>query len=161
MLVRLLAATAFLAFLWSLFRFAMGLRAGRVLREQERATQAALGRRIVAELPLPEGVVLFLESGDGFYWAGRALSKPALRGARVFLNDAVLAGCALPGVSLPALSASDPEDDGGECWRVRLYLADGAVADVPCGRLREGVSRETAWRVYESVRAALAPVVPE
>ncbi len=161
MLVRLLAAAALVAFLWSLFRFAMGLRAGKALREEERQAQAALGRRSVAELPLPEGVVLFLESGDGFYWAGREVGKAALRGARIFLNDAVLASSARPGVTLPALADPEMEDDGGERWSVRLYLDGGEQLDVPCGRLREGVSREAAWRVFESLRAALDVAVPK
>lgn len=161
MIVRLLAATLLVAFLWSLFRFAMGLRAAKLLREDERAAHVAQGRRVVAELPLPDGVVLFLESDDGFHWAGRQIGKAALRGARLFLNDAVLAGGARQGVSLPALSAPEPEDDGGERWCVRLYLTDGAQVDVACGRLREGVSREAAWRVFESVRTALGSPVTE
>jgi hypothetical protein len=156
MLIRLLAAAALAAFLWSVFRFAMGLRAAKAAREEESVAQAAQGRRVVAELPLPEGVVLFLESDDGFHWGTRAVGKRTLRGARVFLNDAVLASCARPGSALPPIAAVSPEDDeGGERWRVDLYAGNGAV-EIPCGRLREGVSRETAWRVYEAVRAALA-----
>jgi hypothetical protein len=155
MLVRLLAAAALVAFLWSLFRFAMGLRAAKLAREEERAAEAAQGRRVVAELPLVEGVVLFLDGGDTFAWAERSAGKRDLRGARVFLNDAVLASCARPGVSLPPAPAVAPEDDeGGERWRVDLYV-EGATLDVPCGRLREGVSRETAWRVYAAVRAEI------
>ncbi len=155
MLVRLLAGAALVAFLWSVFRFAMGLRAAKAAREEERAAQAAQGRRVAAELPLAEGVVLFLESDDRFHWGARTVDKRDLRGARVFLNDAVLASCARPGVALPPAPAVAPEDDeGGERWRVDLYTEDASL-DVPCGRLREGVSRETAWRVYAAVRAVV------
>ena len=48
-----------------------------------------------------------------------------------------------------------PEDyEGRERWDVALYLTDGRTEPVPCGSLREGVSREIAIRVFEAVRAA-------
>lgn len=157
MLVRILAAAALVVFLWSLFRFAMGLRAAKSAREDERLAQEATGRHVVAELPLAEGVVLFLEDRDGFYWAGREVRKPRLRGARLFLNDAVMAAASRDDGPLPAVPPPNPDDyDGSERWSVRLHLDDGTQADVPCGRLREGVSREAARQVFEAARAACA-----
>lgn len=155
MLVQVLAVAALVLFLWSLFRFAMGLRAAKAAREEERGAHEAHGRRVVAELPLDERVILFLEDGDGFYWGGRELGKRSLRGARLFLNDAVMAACARGDAPLPPVPAPDPDDyDGSERWSVRLYVEDGAEIDVPCGRLREGVSRDAALRVFEAVRDA-------
>lgn len=161
MLVRVLAAVALVTFLWRVFRFAMGLRAARVAREDERRTQEALGRRVVAELPLDEGVTLFLEDLAGFYWSGRDVRKRHLRGERLFLNDAVMASACRGETPLPAVAPPNPDDyDGSERWSVRLYLDDGATLDVPCGRLREGVSREAARQVFEAVRAACAEHKP-
>lgn len=157
MLVRALAAVALVTFLWSLFRFAMGLRAARVAREDERRAQEVLGRRVRAELPLSEGVTLFLEDREGFYWSGRDVRKRSLRGVRLFLNDAVMATASRGEAPLPAVPPPNPDDyDGSERWSVRVYLDDGAALDVPCGRLREGVSREAARQVFEAVRAACA-----
>ena len=47
-------------------------------------------------------------------------------------------------------SAEDFE--GRETWDVVLYLEDGATRVVPCGTLREGVSREIAARVFRATR---------
>src|ERR1051326_1997992 len=51
LLIQLAAALLLLIFLWRAFRFAMGLRWGRVQREQARRDEEARGRRVVAELP--------------------------------------------------------------------------------------------------------------
>ena len=48
-------------------------------------------------------------------------------------------------------SAEDFE--GRESWDVVLYLEDGGTCVVPCGTLREGVSREIAARVFHATRA--------
>ena len=45
-----------------------------------------------------------------------------------------------------------------------LFLEGGNEARIPCGTLREGVSREIAGRAFEAARAAVgapAVVVPE
>jgi hypothetical protein len=157
MLVRVLAVAALVAFLWSLFRFAMGLRAAKSAREDERRAQEATGRRVLAELPLDEGVILFLEDRAGFYWSGVEVRKRRLSGARLFLNDAVMAAVSRDDAPLPAVPPPNPDSyDGSERWSVRLHLDDGTLADVPCGRLREGVSREAARQVFEAARAACA-----
>ena len=43
--------------------------------------------------------------------------------------------------------------EGRERWDVFIYCRDRTEA-VPCGSLREGVSREIAGRVFEAVRRA-------
>ena len=43
-----------------------------------------------------------------------------------------------------------------ERWDVLIYCGDRTEA-VPCGSLREGVSRDIASRVFEAVRRAAAP----
>ena len=63
-----------------------------------------------------------------------------------------------PGLALP--EPSPPEDYvGGERWDVALFLEDGRRVVVPCGALREGVSREIAMRVFEAVRRAVVEEV--
>ncbi len=157
MLVQALAAAALVLFLWSFFRYAMGLRASKLLREEERGAHEAAGWRVVAELPLDAGVVLFLESESGFRWADHELLKRDLRGARLLLNGAQVALAARAAAALPEAPTPDAEEhDGSERWAVRLYLADGGEKDVTCGRLREGVSRDAARQVFVALRLALA-----
>ncbi len=152
MLVKLLAGLVFLVFVVRLLRFAMGLRAQMRAREEERAAEAARGRRVVAELPLEDGVILFLEDAAGFYWGGDQVARRELHGARLLLNGGVVAQAARPGVFLPAPGAS-VEFDGSEQWEVALHLAGGTERRVSCGRLREGVSREAASAVFEAAKA--------
>lgn len=150
-----LAAAALLAFvLFRVFRLAMRLRFAKLERERERAEQERLGRRVVAELPLEEGIVLFLEDEAGFAWGGSRVARSELVGARLLLNGGVVAQAARAGAPLPAPSPA-PEFDGSETWEVEL-LAAGKAHKVPCGRLREGVSREAATQVFEVVKRALS-----
>ena len=152
MLVRLAAAIAFVVFLWSLFRFAMGLRFAKLSREEARQAQEARGRRVVTEIPTAqEDLILFLEDHEGFYWGAEGLGKSQVRGARLLLNGGVLGSFCRDAAGLP--DPPPPEDDEGkERWEVTLYLADGASRSIPCGTLREGVSREIATKVFDAVR---------
>ena len=151
MLIRLAAALAFLALVVALFRFAMGLRAAKLARAAARAAAEAGGRRVVAEIPLPEGLVLFLEDDSGFYWGDRAVRKRDLVGGRMRLGAGVVASF---GGEAGGPADPPPEDagEGRERWDVVLRLRDGAAAVVPCGGVREGISREAARQVFDAVR---------
>jgi hypothetical protein len=155
MLVQVLALAVFVFVLWTLFRFAMGLRWAKVSREDVRAVEQARGRVVRAELPVSgDEIVFFLEDEAGFYWGGRLARKPAIRGARLLLNGAVMASVRRDGEDLPATEPPE-EYEGRERWEVVLYLDGGARESIPCGSLREGVSRDVAGRVFEAVRASL------
>lgn len=154
MLLRLAALGILLVVLFRLFRLAMSLRHAKHMREAARATEEARGATVLAELPLSEAEVAFLiEDAEGFRWGSARLPKDAIRGARLLVNGAVLQEFALEGARLPTPAVSE-EYEGRERWEVGVYLADGATAVIPCGTLREGVSRETAGRVFEAVKAA-------
>ncbi len=153
MIVSALAAALFVFFTWSLFRMAMGLRESRRVRQAARHREESEGRRVIAEIPGDDGVVFFVEDGDAFAWGGRRVSRAEVDGARLLLNRAVLASWSRPGTTLPA-QPSGEAFEGRERWDVVLYLRDGAVVEVPCGVLREGVSREIGARVFEAVRQA-------
>ena len=155
MLIKAAAAILLAAFLWTLLRFALGLRWSKLSREAARRAEEERGRRVVTELPLPDGeIVLLLEDDQAFRWGLASALKNAIRGARLLMNGGVLAECAQPAFSLPP--PTPPEEfDGRERWEVLLYLVDGGVATIPCGTLREGVSRETAHRAYAAVRTDL------
>jgi hypothetical protein len=157
MVLQVLALLAFVLVLWTVFRFAMGLRWAKVSREDARAAEQARGRRVVAEIPLSDDeIVFFVEDEAGFYWGGRQARKRDLRGARLLLNGAVMASATRGDERLPE-TAPPEEYEGRERWEVLLYLSDARDERVACGSLREGVSRELAGRVFEAVRAAVRP----
>lgn len=153
--IQLIAAAVLLLVLWTLLRFALGLRYAKVAREATRRAEEDQGRRVVAEIPLAnDQLVLFLEDEHAFYWDGLEATKRDLAGARLLLNGGVMGTAARPGHALP--EPLPPEEfEGRERWDVVLYLAGGGVLVVPCGILREGVSREIAARVFQAARAAL------
>jgi hypothetical protein len=151
-LLQAFVAALFLAFLWMLLRFALGLRYSKVVREEEREAQAG---RVVAEIPSAAGDVgFFVEEPDAFAWPGGRLEKADIVGARMLLRGGAIGEAARPGVVLPPAGPAD-EFEGRERWDVVLYLRGGVTATVACGTLREGVSRDVAARVFEAVRASL------
>ena len=153
MWIKVAAATALAVVLFSIFRYAMALRSAKVARQSWREAEESRGRRVVAEIPgAGDDMTLFLEDDEGFYWGAEEVRKRQVTGARLRLNRGILATWARPGVVLPEpLSAEDFE--GRETWDVMLYLEDGATRVIPCGTLREGVSREIAARVFQATRA--------
>jgi hypothetical protein len=154
--VQVVAAFAFVLVLFSLFRLAMGLRWAKVVRETARAEAGGEGRRLLAELPLASGEVVFLvEDESALAWGEERCDKSRIAGVRMRLNGGVLAEHASPGVTLPPPEASE-EYEGRERWDVALFSRDGFLASIPCGVLREGVSREVASTVFEAVRRVVA-----
>jgi hypothetical protein len=154
-LVKLLALAALLALLWVLFRFAMGLRYTKLSRDAQRRQLEARGQRVVAELPFDDGVCFFTEDAEAFAWWDARIEKQALAGARLVLNGAVMGEARRAATALPSPTA--PEAYAGrERWEVVLYPRGAAPFAIPCGTLREGVSREAATAVFEAVRKALA-----
>jgi hypothetical protein len=155
MLIKIAAAALLAALLWALLRFALGLRWAKESREAARRAEEQRGRRVVAELPLESGAVeLLLEDDRLFLWGARSVAKAAIRGARLQLNGGVLAECSRPGAVLPR-PAPPAEFDGSERWEVVLHLEGQGPVTIPCGRLREGVSREIAHAAYEAVGAVV------
>jgi hypothetical protein len=152
-LIQLAAALVFLAVLWRCFRFAMGLRYARVLRDEARQAVEAAGRRVVAEVPTRKGELeLFAEDREAFFWAGRTIPKSAITGTRLLLNRGVMAAAARAGTRL-----TDPEApgeyEGREHWVVHVYGRE--TTEIDCGTIREGVSREAAREVYEAIAGQL------
>ena len=154
MLIRLAAIALLLVVLFQVFRLAMALRAAKRSRERAQAEEETRGGRVLAEVPVSDADVVFLvEDEEAFRWGETRVRKADVRGARLLVNGAVLQEFTRAGTGLPAPEAPE-EYEGRERWEVRLFLDDGGRATIPCGTLREGVSREIAGRVFEAVRAA-------
>jgi hypothetical protein len=152
MLIRILAAVLLLVALWVLFRFAMALRWSKVVREGSRSAEESRGRRVVAEIPLPDELLFFVEDDAGFYWGRAQARKSEVLGARMLLNGGVIGSFSRAGALLLDPPPAE-EYEGRERWDVLIYCG-GRTEAVPCGSLREGVSREIATRIFEAVRRA-------
>ena len=151
MLVRVLAAAALVLLLWWAFRLAMGLRWSKIEREAARRREEETGRRVVAELPLPEGVVFFTADAQALHWGDQSIPRGALLGARLLLNSAVVSAAARAAAVLP--EPPPPEDEPGrEKWEVIAYLEGGRALTIRCGTVREGISRDAARAVFEALR---------
>lgn len=156
MVVRALAAAALVLLLWWCFRLAMGLRWSKIEREAARRRELETGRRLVAELPLPEGVLFFVEDAAGFAWGDARVARGELAGARLLLNSAVVSTAARAGATLPDPPAPE-EEPGREKWEVMAYLAGGRALTVRCGSVREGVSRDAARAAFDAMRREVQP----
>jgi hypothetical protein len=155
MWIKVVALLALFALLWSVFRLSMGLRWAKVSRESARRQEEDRGRRIVAELPTSDGTLgFFAEDHAGFYWPAGEAGKSALRGARLLLNNGVIAAVARPGAALPEPPMIE-SFEGRERWEVVLYGTGTERHIVACGTVREWVSREIATRVFEVVRTSI------
>jgi hypothetical protein len=152
MWTQVLAGLVFLAFVWMVFRFAMGLRYAKVAREEARGAREGQGVRVVAEIPSKQGdVQFFVDDGDAFSWPGGRIPKDQVAGARLLLRGGLVGSFERPGAALPPVGPVD-DDESRERWDVVVYLRDGCFLTVPCGTLREGVSRDVASRVFEALR---------
>jgi len=154
MLIGIIAGVLLLFVLFTLFRFAMGLRWAKTERLREHRNAEARGRRVVAEIPAADGALTFLlEDADAFHWGSDSVRKAEIVGARLLLNGGIVGEFASQGHTLPP--PTRPRDfEGRERWDVAIYLREGRIATLPCGTLREGVSREIAGRAYKAIREA-------
>ena len=131
MWVQIAAGIALAVVLFSIFRYAMALRSAKVARQSWRKAEESRGRRIVAEIPgAGDGMTLFLEDDDGFYWGADEVAKRRVAGGRLRLNRGILASWARPGVVLPEPQSAE-DFEGRETWDVVLYLEDGGHAGDP------------------------------
>ncbi len=155
---RIVAGVFLTAVLWAVFRFAMGLRAQKLAREEAQRAESARGRRAVAEVLTAGGeLMLFLEDGEEFYWGEKKVRKSEIVGARILLNGGVIRSFNRRGVSLPEPPSAEAYE-GKERWDVEVYLRGGGVFAIPCGGVREGVSRDSASAIFRAVEeAALGP----
>ena len=67
------------------------LRRYRQSRERARDSERALGRRIVAEVPAADDLVLFSEDQARFYYGERSIDKDLIAAVRVLINGAPIA----------------------------------------------------------------------
>ena len=129
-------------------------------RRRRRALEheRALGRTVVAEIPIDDNLTLFGEDAAHFYLGDRAIPKSSIAAARVLINGSPIASVVSPryhGEMAPPTSFEDrPEGIARDRWDVAIETTGGTVL-VECGAIRERVSQELARAVFDAVKKSV------
>lgn len=152
----LIAGLIALALLVVAASLATTLRFFRRRRQRARDSEGALGRTIVAELPVGEDITLFSFDDVRFYYGEQSIDKDLIAAVRVLINGAPIAAtissrhhAAAP---QPTSFEDRPEGIARDRWDVAIETITGTTL-VECGAIRERVSQELARAVYDAVRA--------
>ena len=140
-------------------RMATALTRDRRKRHGERASIAAGGRTILAEIPSETGLVFFTEDAEAFHHGDRPIPKAAIAAARVLINGAPIAVATSPdhraATAIPSnLVQQRPEGLARDQWDVAIDTDDDTVI-VPCGAIREQISQELARSIFDAVKRIL------
>lgn len=142
------------------------LQAYRRRRERARDSEGALGRRIIAELPGADDLVLVSEDDKRFYYGDRCVDKDLIVAVRLLINGAQIAAhasrqhltsgestadIATSGGGAPGVIEDRPEGIARDRWDVALETFGGTVL-IECGAVRERVSQELARTIFEAVK---------
>ena len=126
-------------------------------RERAQDSERALGRRIIAELPTADDLVLVSEDEKRFYYGDRSIDKDLIVAVRVLINGAPiaahLASRRISNTPLHVTSFEDrPEGIARDRWDVAIET-DAGTTLVECGAIRERVSQELARAIFDAVKA--------
>lgn len=132
------------------------LRVYRKRRERSRASERALGRRVIAELPARDELVYFSEDDARFHYGDTRIDKDLIVAARVLINGAPIAAAVSAAhaarAATPTSFEDRPEGIARDRWDVAIETERGTVL-VECGAIRERVSQELARLVFDAVKA--------
>src|SRR5262249_24995608 len=62
-------------------------------RRQDRQRERTVGRRIIAEIPAADDLVLFTEDARQFHYGSESVDKDTIAAVRVLINGAPIAAC--------------------------------------------------------------------
>jgi hypothetical protein len=132
----------------------------RYRRERQRArdSERALGRSIVAELPLDDDLVIVSEDEARLYYGERSVDKDLIAAVRVLINGSPIAAYesrrhARAAAAIQPTSFDDrPEGIARDRWDVAIEALNGTLL-IECGAIRERVSQELARTIFERVKA--------
>jgi len=153
------AAAAALVLLLVAASLATTLQTYRRRRLRARDSERALGRAIVAEIPVGDDLVLFSEDEARFYYGERSIDKDLVAAVRVLINGSPIAACVSrrhPGLAARQATSFEDRPDGiaRDRWDVAIETVTGTVL-VECGAIRERVSQELARAVFDAVKQEL------
>jgi hypothetical protein len=125
-------------------------------RQRARDSERALGRTILAELPIGEDLTLFSEDAVRFYYGERAIDKDLIAAVRVLINGSPIAAVvstrhAREAALHPTSFEHREEGIARDRWDVAIETVVGTVL-VECGSIRERVSQELARTIFDAVK---------
>lgn len=136
----------------------------RLRRRRAREAEGAKGRRLIAEIPGGDDLVLVSEDDEHFFYGERIIDKQTITAGRVLINGSPIAATlstrhASRPQSHPTSFEDRPEGIARDRWDVAIETTCGMVL-VECGAIRERVSQELARAVFDAVRRAVEPRSP-
>jgi hypothetical protein len=152
----LVAALVALGLLLVAGSLATTLQVYRRRRQRARASERAMGRTIIAELPTAEELVLFSEDAVRFHYGEQSIDKDLIMAARVLINGTPIAAVvstryAGAAQRHPTRFEDRPDGIARDRWDVAIETVRGTVL-VECGAIRERVSQELARAVFDAVK---------
>jgi len=127
-------------------------------RRRSRDSERALGRRVIAELPIRDELVYFTEDAVRFHYGDTSIDKDLIVAARVLINGAPIAAAVSERYASrqtpPTAFEDRPEGIARDRWDVAIETERGTVL-VECGAIRERVSQELARQVFDAVKAEI------
>ncbi len=128
-------------------------------RADARADEEHAGRRIIAEIPGDEDLVLFTEDASCFHYGPRSVEKTAIGAVRVLINGSPIAAYVSQrhprAAAVHPTSFEDrPEGIARDRWDVAIEATGGTLL-LECGAIRERVSQELARAIFDAVKRDL------
>jgi hypothetical protein len=128
-------------------------------RLRVREAERAMGRRVIAEIPADDDLVLVSEDADAFHYGNQIIPKDSIAAVRVLINGVPIAAMVsrrhVEAAVLHVTGFEDhPEGIARDRWDVAIE-ATGATVLVECGAIRERVSQELARAVFDAVKRAV------
>jgi hypothetical protein len=127
-------------------------------RLRARDSERALGRHVIAELPVGEDLTLFSEDDVRFHYGEQSIDKDLILAARVLINRspiaAVTSNRARHELIQPTTFDDRPDGIARDRWDVAIETERGTML-IECGAIRERVSQELARRIFDAVRASV------
>ena len=154
----LLAAFVALALLAIAASLATTLQRYRRQRQRARDSERALGRTIIAELPIGDDLVLVSEDTSRLYYGDRTVDKDLIAAVRVLINGAPIAASVsrrhsrAEAAMQPTSFEDRPEGIARDRWDVAVEALNGTLL-IECGAIRERVSQELARAIFERIKS--------
>jgi hypothetical protein len=125
-------------------------------RQRVRDSERALGRTVIAELPVGDELVMFSEDPVRFYYGERSVDKDLIAAVRVLINGSAIAALlstrhVREAARQPTSFEDRPEGIARDRWDVAIETVTGTVL-VECGAIRERISQELARTVFDTVK---------
>lgn len=156
----LLAGIVAIALLAVAASLATTLQRYRRRRLRARESERALGRSIVAELPIGDDLVLVTEDAERVYYGDRSVDKDLIVAVRVLINGAPIAAYesrrhTRAGAAMQPTRFEDrPDGIARDRWDVAVEALNGTLL-IECGAIRERVSQELARTIFDRLKRDL------